>query len=495
MTDVIVVGAGVGGLAAALRLQALGHRVTVLEQSDRIGGKLGVEERDGFVFDTGPSLVTMPQILRDLFAAGGAALDEVLPLARLDIAARYRFPDYAQLDLPGELSAIPDALDTALGPGRGAQWIAFLQRAQSIWDLTHHTFLESPIGASTMLRAARPADVATIAPWQTLRGLGRQYLHDPRLRMLLDRYATYTGSDPRRAPAALAAVPWAEQAWGSWYVPGGLGRIATAIRDRFERLGGTVETGCAVTEITVGDRGHVNGVILADGTHRRAALVVANTDAEQMYGTLLRTRSASKMLRRIRRAAPSLSGFVLMLAVDHPPADQPHHHVLFAEDYHAEFDSVFGRNGPPRLVERPTVYLSAPADPSTVPRPGTGAWFVLVNAARHDPGAGMDWDAGGVAPEYAEHILTLMAERGLDIRSGIGHYDVLTPADLERRTLTPGGSIYGTSSNGPRAAFLRPRNASPVPGLFLVGGSAHPGGGLPLVMMSARIVAELIGPA
>ena len=149
-------------------------------------------------------------------------------------------------------------------------------------------------------------------------------------------------------------------------------------------------------------------------------------------------------------------------------------------------------------MERPTVYVSAPDDPAVVPGPGTGAWFVLVNAPRHDPGGsrggGVDWDAPGLAEAYADRLLDLMAERGLDVRGRVRHRTVLTPADLERRTSTPGGSIYGSSSNGARAAFLRPSNRSPVPGLFLVGGSVHPGGGLPLVMLSARIVADLVGP-
>jgi phytoene desaturase len=495
LSRIIVVGAGVGGLSAALRLQALGHQVTVLEQSADLGGKLGVVERDGFRFDTGPSLVTMPHVLADLFSAAGADLDDVLPLSRLDIAARYRFPDGTRLDLPGELSAIPDALDATLGTGAGAQWAAFLQRAQSIWDLTHEVFLESPLGVRDMLRRTRPADIATIAPWRSLRGLGRTYLTDPRLQMLLDRYATYTGSDPRRAPAALASVPWAEQAWGSWYVPGGLGRIATAVHDRLVVLGGEVHTECEVTELVVDSNDRVVGVRDADGVMRKADVVVANADAAEVYGRLLQTWTARRMASRIRRSTPSLSGFVLLLGLDDPPKNQPHHHILFAEDYDAEFDGVFGRRGRTRPVPRPTVYISAPDDPEIVPGPGAGSWFVLVNAARHDPRTGVDWDTPGLASSYADQVLSVMAHRGLDIRDRIRHRTVLTPADLECRTMTPGGSIYGSSSNGARAAFLRPANASPVPGLYLVGGSAHPGGGLPLVMLSAKIVAGLIGPA
>ncbi|EON32196.1 putative phytoene desaturase / phytofluene desaturase / zeta-carotene desaturase [Gordonia terrae C-6] len=495
MTRVLVIGAGVGGLSVAMRLAATGHDVTVLEQFDDIGGKLGVIERDGFVFDTGPSLVTMPHVFEELFAATGSSIHDHLTLERLPVAARYRFPDGTCLDMPGHLDDIPAALDAALGPGRGTEWSTFLQRAERVWDVTHEPFLESPMSIRTMIGGiATPSDVRAVAPWQSLRGLGERYLDDPRLRMLLDRYATYTGSDPRRAPAALASVPWSEQAFGSWYVRGGLGRIASAMRDRLGELGGRVELGVEVDRISLGPNGRADGVVLTDGSRRSADLVVANADARQVYNRLVPRRAARRPAALLRRTTPSLSGFVLLLALDDPPP-QPHHQVLFAEDYDEEFDAVFGFRGPPRPAARPTVYISAPADPAIVPGPRTGAWFVLVNAPRHDPDHGVDWDTEGLADAYADQILEVMADRGLDLAGHVRHRLIVSPADLERRTRTPGGSIYGSSSNAPRSAFLRPSNTSPVPGLYLVGGSSHPGGGLPLVVMSAKIVADLIGPA
>jgi phytoene desaturase len=495
MSRVVVVGAGVGGLAAAARLGWLGHQVTVVEQAAAVGGKLGTSDHDGFRFDTGPSLVTMPHVLEELYASTGVPLDEVLPLQRLDLACRYRFADGTVLDLPGDPAAIPAALDAALGAGSGDQWAALMQRAAAIWEVTHEPFLESPITVRDMLRLSRRVgDVATVAPWRSLRGLASTYLHDPRLRALLDRYATYTGSDPRRAPAALLAVPYAEQAFGSWYVPGGLGQIAATLADRVREQGATVLLDTEVVEVVV-EGGRARGVRLRDGATLAADVVVVNADAAALYGGLLRGPAARRPQRRIRRTTPSLSGFVLLLALDDPPPAQPHHQVLFAEDYDAEFDAVFGRGGPPRPVDRPTVYVSAPDDPAIVPGPRTGAWFVLVNAPRHEPRGGTDWEAPGLAESYADRVLEVMAERGLDVRGRIRHRELISPADLERRTLTPGGSIYGTSSNGSRAAFQRPANRSPVPGLYLVGGSSHPGGGLPLVVLSSRIVAGLIGPA
>ncbi|MFY0406431.1 phytoene desaturase family protein [Solicola sp. PLA-1-18] len=494
MSRVVVIGAGLGGLAAAARLAASGHDVTVLEQAARVGGKLGTHERDGFVFDTGPSLVTMPHLLRELFDDTGGPLEDVLSLRRLDVACRYRFPDGTVLDLPGDLDAVPAALDAALGDGTGAQWSAFLDRAERIWDATHEAFLESPIGPRDLLRLSRRVgDLRTVAPWLSLRALGAQYLTDPRLRMLLDRYATYTGSDPRLAPAALATVPYVEQAHGSWYVDGGLVRIAEAVRDRAVERGAVVRTSSEVSQVLV-EQGRATGVRLVSGEELPADVVVANADATQVYGHLV-PGSGGADRARLSRATPSLSGFVLLLALDDAGPDPVHHRVLFAEDYDAEFDAVFGLGGPPRPVARPTVYVSAPDDPAVVPGPGTAAWFVLVNAPRHEVVGGVDWDTPGLADSYADQVLAVMADRGLDVRPHVRWRHVMTPADLERATLTPGGSIYGSSSNGARAAFLRPPNASGVRGLFLVGGSSHPGGGLPLVTLSARIVASLVGPA
>ena len=480
MSRVVVVGAGVGGLAAACRLAADRHRVTVLEAAEQVGGKLGSYERAGFRFDTGPSLLTMPEVFRDLFTATGG-WPASLVLQRLDPLIRHRFADGTWLDSTDDLAEMADRLDAALGAGAGADWRAFLERAGRIWEASRGPFLESPLhGPRTLASLAlrHPGDLATLAPGRTLRALGRRYLRDARLRVLLDRYATYTGSDPRLAPAALAAIPYVEQQQGGWYVEGGLHRIAEALLERALDLGVEVRLGTPVSRIL----DPATGVVLADGGQLRADIVVANTDAAHLYGDLVPHRGAS---RRLARTIPSLSGFVLLLALRGRSTDQAHHTVLFPADYDAELDAVFGS----RVVEDPTVYVSAPPDGAP---DGHEAWFVLVNAPRQGP---FDWRASGVTEGYADRVLQVMAERGLDVRDRLLWREVRPPADLEDRTGSVGGAIYGSSSNGARAAFLRPANRSPVPGLFLVGGSSHPGGGLPLVALSARIVSELVGPA
>jgi phytoene dehydrogenase-like protein len=201
----------------------------------------------------------------------------------------------------------------------------------------------------------------------------------------------------------------------------------------------------------------------------------------------------------LRRSPASLSGFVLLLGLRGRTANLAEHTVLFPEDYDAEFDAVFTG----RPVPDPTIYVHAPDDSAVRPAAGE-AWFVLVNAPRHATGRSAperaesgtaNWEEPGLPERYARQVLGQLAQRGLDVQDRIEVLRIRTPADLERETGSPGGAIYGTASHGARSAFLRPANATKIPGLYLVGGSAHPGGGLPLVTLSGRIVAELIGPA
>lgn len=498
MARVVVVGAGMGGLAVAARLAVKRHDVTVVEQSSTYGGKAGYFSRDGFVFDTGPSLLTLPAVYRDLFNKTGKPLEDSVELVEPEPAFGHQFADGTTLDLPGvEPSRCADAIAGALGPEAGQEWRRLIQRAGAIWQVTRGPFLESPLtGMRDLIPLARNVSaVRTVAPLSTLRRLGRQHLSDPRLRMMLDRYATYTGSDPRRAPAALVTVPYVEQTFGVHHVSGGVHLLARALYERTLERGVNFRFDAEVVEILL-EGGRAAGVRLADGTQVPADIVVSDIDASRLYGELLAAPPTARIASRLHRTAPSLSGFVLLLAVKGRTPGLRHHNVWFPADYDAELDAVFGPHAHP--VVDPTVYVCAPDDPAMRPDADHESWFVLVNAPRHSgtPGTGsLDWDRSGLAESYRDHVLAVMAARGFEVRDRLLWSVVRTPADLERETLAPGGSIYGTSSNGVRAAFLRPANASAVPGLFLVGGSAHPGGGLPLVGMSADIVATLIGRA
>ena len=387
MSRIVVIGGGVGGLAAAARLASAGHRVTLLEQAPEVGGKLGRHVRAGYVFDTGPSLLTMPQVFEDFFADTGDPLDQVLPLRRVDPLTCYRWPDGTVLNLPADGSATGPALDAALGSGAGAQWLRLLDRGARIEAAARRPFLEAPFaGPTTLARAAvrRPGDIRVISPAATLRGLGRRMLRDERLQMLLDRYATFSGADPRRAPAALAMIPSMEQASGAWYIPGGLHRLRLALRDRATEHGVEIHCGSRVAFIETA-AGRATGVVMAGGGRLRADVVVATIDADVVYRSMLGARPPGLLARLAGLAglAPSMSGYVLLLGLQGRTPGLGHHTVFFPRDYDAEFDAVFGG----RLAEDPTIYVSKPDDPSLVPTPDRESWFVLANAAPHGTGS------------------------------------------------------------------------------------------------------------
>lgn len=492
MSRVVVIGAGVGGLATAARLAHAGHEVTVFEQAAAVGGKLGRVVRrtpvGDFTFDTGPSLLTLPQVFVDLFAETGSRLWDELDLVPLDPIVRHVFADGSVLDSCSDEDEFARRIEAAFGRRAAADWRRLFQRAESIWDISWRRVLTSNVESwrAAARLAWRLGELRTIAPGRTLRGIGRTYLADPRLRMLLDRYATYLGSDPRRAPAALVAIPYAELKYGGWYVRGGLARIADALLARAQALGATVHTGVKVAGIDAA-RGRVRSVRLADGRVHPADVVVANADAASVYRDLLPSpRRSAQLTER------SVGGFVLLLGVRGRTAGLGHHTVFFPADHDAEFDAIFTR--PARPVPDPAVFVTVADDPHVRPD-GYEGWFILVNAPPHGPGpAAVDWTKPGVAEAYADAVLSALAARGVDVRDRVVFREVRTPADLERETGSPGGAIYGTPSHG-LTGLIRPANRGPVGGLFLVGGSTHPGGGLPMVALSAKIVADAIGPA
>jgi phytoene desaturase len=465
--EIAVIGAGIGGLAAGVRLAHAGHSVVVFEAADAPGGKCGRVERDGFAWDSGPSLLTMPWVLRDLFEQTGAPLEDELELLRVEPVTRYHFADGSRLDLSADLPQAMEALE-AWSPGAGADWIRFLGICGQMWRASV-PFLTgpppwpprrpSPSGAPP-----DPRDLLRVRPWWTLRGLAAATVRDPRLRMIIERFATYAGADPRRAPAALAVAGYVEHAFGAWHPRGGLYGIVRAMVRRLELLGGELRCDEPVASVIRRD-GRATGVQTRAGAHS-ADLVVVNVEPP-------RSRAGRER---------SLSGFALMLGLEGRTPGLAHHTITFPADYDAEFDDVFRHRRP---VRDPTLYasVSCVTDPSEAP-PGTENWFVLANApARTD----LDWST------YGEHVLgRLGAEVGARVRARAER----SPADLERETGAAGGAIYGDAPHGRLGTLKRPPNAvRGTSGLWRVGGTTHPGGGLPLVMLSGQIVAREIGPA
>ncbi len=472
--DVAVIGAGVGGMAVAIRLAAAGRHVVVLERNEVTGGKLAVRRHAGATFDVGPSLVTMPHLFDELLQMAGTSLAAEVEMVRLDPQFHYHWRDGSSLVVPaGDVAGAFEGFTR----GAGAAWERFDGRGRSIWEVTERTFLAGPMSrpGELLSRMASPRDVLAIDPVRTLRGRAGRTFDDPRLVQWAGRYATYSGSSPYRAPATLVCIPHVEHRYGCWYPMGGLDRLRQALDQAARAIGVDIRTGTEVVRVAAnGDA--VTGVSTGNGATLSAPVVVANADAEHLYGDLL---PDDRALRRVRRAPRSMSGLVVLALVRGHTAGVGHHNVWFGTDDRAEFAAL----GAGRMADDPTIYacVSAVTDASQA-APGTENWFLLVNAP---PGIRLD------ANRERDRVLGVLAARGVDLR--VEWSDVLTPLQLAGRTGSPGGAIYGTSSDGRRAAFLRPRNRGARQGLYLVGGSSHPGGGLPLVLTSARIVAAMVG--
>jgi phytoene desaturase len=482
---VAVVGAGVGGLAAAVELAAHGHRVTVLERGDAAGGKCSRVERRGFTWDAGPSLLTLPHVFADLFAATGAPLEDELELVRVEPVTRYHFADGSRVELSADLPRALAALE-AWSPGSGGDWARFLGTCASIWRASERVLAGPPPWPPR--RAARrpgPLDLLRLRPWWTLRGLAAAHARDPRLRMIIERFATYAGGDPRRTPAALAVAGYVEHAFGAWYVRGGLHELVLALVRRLEALGGELRLRTPVERVLV-RHGRARGVQTAAGAVSADAVIAAGDELTTRRDLLGRAPEAPE--RSLPGPAPrrgllggaserSLSGLAILLGLRGRTPDAVHHRIDFPARYDEEFDDVFAG----RPARDPALYVSVPA--ATEGAREDEAWFVLVNA----PAVGDDADWGGAADAVIDR---------LGVRDRLAEMVLRTPGDLERETGAVGGAIYGAAPHG-RIAGLRRRGhrVRGVRGLWLAGGTVHPGGGLPLVVLGGRTIAREIGPA
>jgi phytoene desaturase len=497
MSRVVIVGAGLGGIGAAVRLAGAGHRVTLLEKNHLPGGKLSLLEADGFRFDTGPSLVTMTGVLADTFRAARRRMEDYLTLIPLDPICRYRWPDGSTLDISSNLPSLVAAVG-AFSPSDVTGLFRFLAYARKLFERAGPIFLLRERPGIRDLFSRRVVDAARIDAHLSMHRAVRRFFRDPRLVQLFDRYATYNGSSPYEAPATLAMIPYLEIAGGGWYVKGGIYRIAEGLIEVARELGVNFQPDCEVAEIMFEERTAIGGihrgsravgVRLKGGGTFMADHVVVNADPIYAYQSLVpEAYRDERLVRRMERLEPSSSGFVLLLGIRGDYPSLAHHNVFFSRNYHDEFDAIFDRHEP---SADPTIYVAntSRSDPSHAP-PGYLNLFVLVNAPALTPDS--DWDAWKAS--YRDTIISRLESAGLGgLRERIVFEQIITPQDFQSRYNSWNGSIYGLSSNSRQTAFLRPPNrALGVGGLYFVGGSVHPGGGIPLVLLSARLVARLI---
>jgi 1-hydroxycarotenoid 3,4-desaturase len=511
-TRIVVVGAGIGGLSAAMLLAARGAAVTVVERAAAPGGKMRTIEIDGQPIDAGPTVFTMRWVFEELFAAAGLTFADRLRLVPAAILARHAWNDRAQLDLHADIAASADAIGRFSGAAEARRFLEFCAAARNTYLALEHTFLtaERPsapglvgrMGLAGLRRFSSTNPMASL--WSEL---GR-YFHDPRLRQLFGRYATYVGSSPFAAPSTLMLIAHVEQD-GVWLVEGGMHRIAVAMADAATRLGAEIRYRCDVSSIAVSGDGRATGVVLADGTRLAADAVVFNGDAAALAQGLAgaAARSAVPVLPPAGR---SLSAVTFAMRAEARGFPLARHNVLFSADYRAEFDALVTAR---RMPADPTVYICAQdrgdedrgdedrgdedrgAHVPLAARPdGRERLLCLINAPatgdRHDPTLANPW----TTPEEICRCRTIMERRlaacGLTLTADPSAITVTTPSDFSRLFPGTGGALYGMASHGWTASFRRPAARTRLAGLYLAGGSAHPGAGVPMAALSGRIAAE-----
>ena len=448
MARVVGLGAGFGGMAAAARLAKLGHRVTLCEQRDRLGGAMYMLEKDGFCWDAGPSQTTLPAVVRDLFRKSGRPLEREVDLLPLTPARRHRFTDGTELDLPaGSRADQMAAMSRALGADAARGWAGLIDGQASVWDTMRHRWLETPFAGNRLDRASERA----VGAHRSLAAVARRSLSDPRLRQLVVWHTEMAGSSPQHTPSYALVDHYLERTFGVWSINGGMSVLTDALARRLsERNVEVLLRSEAVGVSTPG--GTVAAVVLANGTVLPADVVVSGIDARALYGRLVKHGSTYRVLDRMGRSAPALPPAVTHLGLVGDFPEQAAETVL---------------HGEPLLVVRAN---------GTAP-PGHAAWTVL----RRDRPHGQSAD-----------ILPLLAARGIDVRNRVVTRLDRSPGQIMDET---SGSPYGVAWSGRETLYARAPTASPVEGLFCVGASAHPGAGLAYVGLGSALAAQLIGPA
>ena len=498
MAHVVVIGSGLGGLAAAATAAARGHKVTVLDKNPWLGGKAAVLHLQGpdgtYRFDMGPTILTVPRVLRRIYAEAGRDQAKELPLIRLDPQWRCFFEDRTQVDLLENVEQMAALMDRfAPGTGQGAGYQRFQRVAEKLHEVSEKFFFWKPvegIGDTIDMRANfnpdTMRDVMALRMGKTVAKVIRGHVPDARLAQMLDHFCQYVGSNPYQAPAVLCSIGDMQATEGVWYPVGGTRAVAEGLARLAGELGADLRPNTEVTGFDV-EGGRVRAVKTAAGERIACDAVISNMDAIRTYGELVGGDAGQRYTNK--GYEPACSGVVLYLGLKRRYEHLAHHCFVFSRDAEEEFDAIY-RKGEP--APDPTAYLAATScsDPTSAP-PGHEALYVLV----HTPWLRPHHDWSKLFPQYRQVILDkLKRTAGMeDIEERIVVEDKLTPVDIHNRYKVLNGAIYGLASHGAFLGAFKPGNRSKaVQGLYLCGGAAHPGPGMPMVMMSGWIAADAL---
>jgi phytoene desaturase len=491
--NVAVIGSGLGGLSAAATLAARGYQVTAFEKNSWLGGKAAVLAEDGFRFDMGPTILLRPSVLRRIFAEAGRNLDDYVKMVRLDPQWRCFFDDGLVLDLKHDNAEMAASLD-ALRPGMGGKFREFMELSEQLHAISDRFFFWRSVGSMRdtfeiggAFQISVLRDVMRMRLGQTVGGTIREFIPDQRVAQMLDHYTQYVGSSPDASPAILCAIGHMQSEEGIWYPMGGTRAVPEALTRLGRELGVEYRTSSEVERLVTAN-GKVTGLVTAQGEHFACDAVVSNEDAVRTYRELLGGKVAERFNRQ-REYEPACSGVVLYLGLNKRYEHLAHHDFVFSRDPHEEFHHIYDLGVP---APDPTCYLASTTSTEAATAPAGGdALYILVHTPYLRPGH--DWSK--MLPEYRQVILNkLKRTAGLtDIEDRIVFERALTPEDIHNRYKVLNGAIYGVSSHGRWNGAFKPANASRlVDGLFLAGGAAHPGPGMPMVMMSGWIAADAV---
>lgn len=488
MPRAIIIGAGIAGIATAIRLAVKGYAVQVFEANSYPGGKLSQIEHNGYRFDAGPSLFTMPHYIDELFELAGHHPRKEFNYQKLDTLCNYYYPDgtaftaYADEDkLAAEIAVHTSEEEASIK--------RYFKNSAAIYAITDHVFLQRSLHRlKNYLRWHTVKSVLRLPRIDALRTMHRanqSFFADKRLVQYADRFATYNGSNPYQAPATLNVIPHLEQHFGAYFPQGGMYSITTALVKLAESLGVQFKYDSPVDEIVL-EGLKAKGIKLKD-RFIEADVVVSNMDVWFTYHKLLKQHPKLHP-KRILRQERSSSALIFYWGIKKQFTQFDLHNIFFSADYEAEFNAIWKQK---TISADPTVYLniSSKRKPDDAPA-GCENWFVMINVPAN---VGQDWDT--LIAEARKNILNKLSRKlGLCIEQLIDSESVLDPRSIESKTSSYQGSLYGTSSNGRFAAFLRHANRqSKIKNLYFCGGSVHPGGGIPLSLLSAKIVSEWIG--
>lgn len=494
--NVAVVGGGLAGLSAACVLAARGHSVTLFEKNSWVGGKAAVYRADGFRFDMGPTILTLPSVLHRIFAEAEKSLADYLELMPLDPQWRCFFEDFSVLDLVANVQQMRENLNKLTGHQRaGEGYIKFIEYSKSLHEISERFFFWQSVGgisdtfkSTGMFNLSVLKDVLSLRMGKSVATVVRQYVPDQRAAQMIDHFTQYVGSSPEASPAVLCGIAHMQTEEGIWYPRGGTRAVPEALERLALELGVNIRTECDVDAIeTIGNT--VTGIKLADGPSLPFDAVVSNCDSVRTHRELLRQHTQPLSLSRKRDIEPACSGVVLYLGLRERYEHLLHHNFVFSRDPHEEFEWIYGRGLP---APDPTCYVCAPSisEPNVAP-PGGEALYVLVHTPYLRPNH--DWNA--MLPEYREVILDKLERTGgmHEIRRRIVIEQSLTPEGILKRYRVLQGAIYGLASHGKFTGAFKPANRSrEIHGLYLAGGAAHPGPGMPMVMMSGWIAADVL---